>query len=95
MSETHGNALSPGESSRGRLYRRRRAGLFSCVDALWVYDVLSDSAAQKITGFGTVRSLAVTLDGRRAYVTDVKDDERLLIIVDLETYDIVKNDRTG
>ena len=65
-------------------------GLFSCKDTLWVYDILSDSVAQKITGFGNVRSLAVTLDGRRAYVADIKDDKRLLVIVDLETYDIVR-----
>jgi len=65
-------------------------GLFLCKDSLWVYDVLSDSVAQKITGFGAVRSLAVTLDGRRAYVTDIKDDKRLLVIVSLETFDIVR-----
>ena len=65
-------------------------GLFSCTDALWVYDVLSDSVARKITGFGAVRSLAVTLDGRRAYVAAIKDDKRLLVIVDLESYDIVR-----
>jgi len=41
-------------------------GLFSCKDTLWVYDILSDSVAQKITGFGAVGSLTVTLDGRRA-----------------------------
>ena len=65
-------------------------GLFSCKDSLWVYDVLSDSVARKIMGFGNARSLAVTLDGRRAYVADIKDDKQLLVIVSLETYDIVK-----
>ncbi len=65
-------------------------GLFLCKNSLWVYDILSDSVAQKITGFGAVRSLAVTLDGRRSYVTDIKDDKRLLVIVSLETYDIVR-----
>ena len=65
-------------------------GLFSCKDSLWVYDILSDSVAKKITGFGVVRSLAVTVDGRRAYVAAIKDDKRLLFIVSLETYDIVK-----
>ena len=65
-------------------------GLFLCKDSLWVYDILSDPVARKITGFGAIRSLAVTLDGRRAYVATIKDDKRLLFIVSLETYDIVK-----
>jgi len=65
-------------------------GLFLCKDSLWVYDILSDPVARKITGFGAIRSLAVTLDGRRAYVAAIKDDKRLLFIVSLETYDIVK-----
>lgn len=65
-------------------------GVFSCKDSLWVYDVLSDSVAQKITGFGRVVSLALTLDGRRAYVGAATDDKRLLVIVDLESYDIVR-----
>ena len=70
-------------------------GLFACMDSIWVYDVLSNSIAQRIAGFGDIGALAVRLDGTRAYATAQRDDKRFLAVVNMQTYEIAAETDLG
>jgi hypothetical protein len=66
-------------------------GVFSCGGTVQFYDTLSASKITELTGFGSVLSIGLTLDGTRAYFGTTQGGANgSLAIVNMETYEVIR-----